>query len=327
MGVYKRDGIKRIMKSKKSPYKQEFLLHLLFLLKKGLTASQIAIKLNKSKQLISYHMAKLKRNGIIKYLGSGVWVVKETPYKDGTQHLSKILTSPKEIRGHGFVFRLMIPKHIKKWERRVEYLKREKINYRLQGIKANTPRVIIDKHKIWLGNKNLTVFFPKGKSYYSTQAKTSKNSAIFDFLNLVGKIERALKISLKTNGKYFFGVSKQHYALIKNELANIYNNPRRNLEIYDGGKLWFLIDNSFNLDEAETVDPVVADLDMDNAIKPFFNSLRKNPFTAEDIKIIREEQIEVINRLKEISSNMINTTIALEQIQSNVNRIAKKGCD
>ena len=63
-----------------------------------------------------------------------------------------------------------------------------------------------------------------------------------------------------------------------NELAKDCNLNKDYIRVYtrEDGKLWFMIDNSFNLNEAETVHPETAKADMENIIQPYFNDLREN---------------------------------------------------
>jgi len=56
------------------------------------------------------------------------------------------------------------------------------------------------------------------------------------------------------------------------------NEEKVRIRLYstEDNKLWFEIDNSFNLNEAETVHKETAQQDMQNIVQPFFNDLRDN---------------------------------------------------
>ena len=83
-----------------------------------------------------------------------------------------------------------------------------------------------------------------------------------------------------------------HYAETNNELAQECEKKAYKVRVYttSDSKLWFLIDNSFNLHEAETVHPETAKEDMGNIVKPFFNDLRDNkpPLPSEMWVILSE---------------------------------------
>ncbi len=317
---------------KKAPYEKDFYFTILYHLNQGLSPAQIARRYNFSKQRISYYIKVLKQNGIIEKVGYGVWKqvkeVKQTPYKVGNKHLMNNFDFPKEtkvrqIRGHAFVFNLKLP-NIKNWEKREEYLKKKGIEYKNVGIKRTTQSITIKKHKIWLNNKSITIYFPKTTSYFSDSAKSAKNLAIIDFLSLVRVLEHKLKTSFKINGNYLFSVSRQHYSLIKNELARYYNNNKKKLEVYQNGKLWFLIDNSFNLEEAECIDPIKSDIDADDKISPFFNSLRDAPFTAYDFHELAQSTKGIVEAQHTWAGHIESHTKAIIKLTELIDKLEKR---
>jgi DNA-binding CsgD family transcriptional regulator len=91
-------------------------------------------------------------------------------------------------------------------------------------------------------------------------------------------------------------VKQGEYAEVNNELAIECKKQAEKIRVYsdDDGKLWFQVDNSFNMDEAETVHPVTSKRDMGDIIKPFMNTLRNNPNVLEDlfkaIRLMQETQ-------------------------------------
>lgn len=258
---------------KKRTKNKNFVLITFKGISKGLNPSQIAKKENVNLSTISYHARKLSRLGFIEKLSNGVWVTQKKPYRVAKPKPYKI------IRSHGFVFTLKLP-NITNWNNRETYLKLKNIYYK--NLKNNTQSILIKGNKVWLSNNSITIYFKKYKQYLTGSSQEGRNKAILDFLSLIKHIESKFKISLKINKNYVFSVSRQHHAYIKNTLAKIYNNPKKRFELYKNRKLWLLIDNSFNLNELETVDPELAHKDMDKAIKPFFNSMRDAPFTAYD---------------------------------------------
>jgi len=90
----------------------------------------------------------------------------------------------------------------------------------------------------------------------------------------VRSLESVLGANFKINKKYCFKVSRQHYALVKNSLAEQYNRDGKKLQIYSNDGLWFVIDNSYNLNEVETVHPKTA-VDDNTKLQNFFNGLKE----------------------------------------------------
>lgn len=251
----------------------------------GLNPSKIAKKYNLPISNITYYTKKLEQDGLIKKVGYGTWETTNKQvknyYKDGRQnlHLSK------DVRGHGFQFKLVIKNDLVNWKKRVEFLTKNNINYSLVGNKGSIIRIIYKKHKIWLCNKSIIVYYPQDMSFFGRSAKKSRTDAIHDFHSIIKSLERYLHADFKIRGKYLFKITKHHYALVRSDFASYYLKQGKKLEVRtDEGELWLLIDNSHNLKETETVHPETADKDMDKPIKPFLNSLRSVPFTAYDIQ-------------------------------------------
>lgn len=282
---------------------------------KGLNLSQIAKKYNTKKQNISYYAKKLRELGYIQMVGKGTWIVKDMPYK-----VAKRMPY-KNIRSHGFVFSLKLP-NISNWENRKTYLDKKKIYYKEIG-NGRSQSLIIKGYKVWFTDKTITIYFPKNKDYLTDASEKGRNRAIFDFLNLVKHIEGKFNISLKINKNYLFSVSRQHYGYIKNTLAKIYNNPKKRFELYQNRKLWLLIDNSLNLNELETLDPEKAHIDMDKAIKPFFNSMREAPFTAYDFHSLASSVDRVVESQHIWASHIKSHTEAIIELSQLIKELRK----
>lgn len=202
-----------------------------------------------------------------------------------------------KIRGHAFIFTLKVPK-LFNWKKRELYLKKKKIGF----IESNKgQKIIIDEYKIFLYDKRIVIFFPRGTSILENSAINSKKKALEDAMEVTYKLERLLNLSFRINKCYKIKVVKQHYAELKNELAEDFNKQNKKLHIRDEEGYWLLIDDShnMNLNELETIDSKKADKDMDDIIKPFFNSLRQKPFTAYDF--------ENLFKMTKISAEQIGT--------------------
>lgn len=274
------------MRIKNKRDKLKFNLTVMDYLSKGMKAADVAKKLGMSKDRFSYHIKPLKVAGVIKQIGYGTWIVDPTRYKQvedtpaqGHTHLSISSTS---IRGHGFIFKLRIPK-LSNWHNRRAYLSKKDIKFKPIGQNWQGESIVIYKFKVWLTHKSVVVYFPDYKYYMTSTARKAKQLAVYDFLRVIKRLEHLLNVDLSNKGGYKFKVSRQHYALIKNELARQYNQTKQKLFVIDNGNCWLTIDNSFNLDELELIDTVKAQIDTDDVISPFFNSLRVNPVTVDDL--------------------------------------------
>jgi len=246
-------------------------------IKDGLRPSGIYKNFNISKQNLNYYLATLKRSGCIKKVGYGVWEIAdefdEKEVKE-TIRLTKYKPSkikPDFVRGHAFQFKLKIPK-LRNWNKRQEIMQKKNINFKeLNHLFGNAQEIVIKGRKIWLTDKSIIIF--EKSNYITKTAKDARKYAIYDLFELVRSLESVLGANFKINKQYKFKVSRQHYSLVKNALAEQYQRDGKKLQIYSEDGLWFVIDNSYNLHEAETVHPETA-VDDNTKVQNFFNGLK-----------------------------------------------------
>ena len=261
----------------KNKESKNFYLTVYNQIKEGIRPSEICKNFNISKQRLNYYLSSLKRAGCIKKIGYGVWEIcgefNEEKVKETTR-LTKyqpVNIKPDFVRGHAFQFKLKIPK-LRNWEKREGILEKKNINFkRLTHLLGKGQEIIIKDRKIWLTNKSIIIF--EKSSYLTKTAKDASKYAIYDLFELVKSLESTLGANFRINKKYCFKVSRQHYALVKNALAEQYKRDGKKLEVYSEDGLWFVIDNSYNLNEAETVHPKTA-VDDNTKVQNFFNGLK-----------------------------------------------------
>lgn len=184
-------------------------------------------QLNISKQLLSYYLRSLRDKGVIRKVTNGVWeLVKELP-KD----------TSKVVSGHAFIWKIKLTKEIN-WLEKIRDM-----DYTHAG---NTIRVIIKGKKIWLNKKSIIVYEPK--HFIESSPISARIHAVYELQEVIRELEKKLSINL---GNYQFSVKREHFALIKNELAKQVNLEGEKIYVYDNGEMWFNIDKSFNGDDAE----------------------------------------------------------------------------
>lgn len=245
------------------------------LIKRGKNPSKICKELSISKQKLYYYTHKLKEKGLIEKLGYGVWRSKKTT-KD-------TILLVKEVRGHAFIWKVKLPK-IKNWNKRKKIIK----NYKVVG-KFNIPRIYIKERKVWLGDKNIIIY--DHNSFYGKSAIESRKYAFINLIEILEEIERKLKINLKP---YQIKPTRQHYSLVKNNLAIQCNRQGKKIRILsEDGSPWFIIDDSYNLDELETLHRETALIDS-IGVQKYFNSHRRT-----DFKVTPEFILKSINGVTE----------------------------
>jgi hypothetical protein len=216
---------------------RKFLLHHIFEeLKKGKNPSKIAKDLSISKQKTQYYIGKLKREGYIQKKGYGVWEVKKSTLN------TLELKQPKPIRGHAFIWKVKTPKEIKGW---LDLLNSKDVDYKL--VTTNVPRVFIKNRKVWLGKKHIIIY--ENTSYYAKDSINARKYAVISLLELLQALEHKLGVNLKP---YVFKPSREHYGIIKNELARQCNRKGEKIIIRDNLEgQWLWIDDSESLSELE----------------------------------------------------------------------------
>ena len=247
-------------------------------LKEGLRPSQISKKFNINKSKIQYHLTILKTTNLVKKIGYGVWeTISDYDEKKKRSSKKRLMDSPNllvpdKVRGHGFMFTISIPK-LKNWDKRRKILSKNKIKFKpLDNVYGGAEKINFKGRNIILTNKSLIIY--EKASYIAENSSGAQNYAIYDLKLLIKSLQRELGCDFSFQGQYKFKVSRQHYALIKNALAKQYDKEGNRLYIYSAGDLWFIIDNSYNLHEAETINPTTA-VEDNRKVQDFFNGIKK----------------------------------------------------
>jgi len=163
---------------------------------------------------------------------------------------------------------------------RVKFMETHSIPFKPLGILGGGQRLIIEGRKVHLTNPSIIIY--DRSSYFAEAALQAKTTALATHISIIKHVERLLHTSFLIGSDYKFKVSRQHYALIYNALAQQYNETGEKLEIRTGKGAWLLIDDSYNMDELETVHPSSAMSD-NRKVQDFFNSLKTQPITTDFI--------------------------------------------
>lgn len=218
---------------------KNFYLTILELLKEGKNPTQISKELNISKQKISYYTTTLKQLGFIEKKGYGVWNILKSKKID-LEHAIK--WKDKKIRGHAFIWKVKSKQF--NW---INLLNKNNITYSL--VRGYTPRIFINNQKVWLCKDSIIVY--DNHSFYGSNAIESRKYAVYGLKSILEALSKQLSISL---GKYIFRPSREHYGMIKNELARQCNEKGEKIIVkddLDGEWLW-IDDSEGMLGELET---------------------------------------------------------------------------
>lgn len=256
-------------------------------IQKGNSPAKISKKHNIKKTTLQYYLRQLKKEGIIEKVAYGTWEVKKkfksSPKATTPQH--------KQIRGHAFNWKVKFDRDYD-W---VKHLKKNNISFQLIGAMKSTPRILFDDKKIWLTKTGLIIYEPK--SFFSKSSHTSKGMAVYELDKTIKLLSKALKMRL---GAYSFKTSREHYGMIKNELARQYNERGDKMIIRDDrGDGWLWIDDSLSLGELETNEPFVS-----KQLQDWWNDAKANRF---DMKMsdVKNVMFQMDQRIKTLEKSEI----------------------
>lgn len=296
-------------KSKKITSKVNFYHVLLSLIKNNQDPSK---KLNISKQNLYYHKRKLQELGFLKK-DKNLWIVIRSK-KEDLEHAIK--WKSKAIRGHAFIWKIKINRNYD-WKL---LLDKKKINYKL--VRGLIPRLFINNKKVWLGKETITIY--ENKSFYGKNAIESRKYAVFELQSTI----EALKSKFGIDFNYYFKVVREHFGMIKNELARQCNDKGEKIVVRDtlDGE-WFWIDDSTGmLGEMETGGKGFtkdrAQLNME--VQKWWNDMKKTGFKVtptflmEQLNETRTNFNEIGELIKKSSELMINSEMRNKQLESNI---------
>jgi predicted transcriptional regulator len=218
--------------------KKNVYLSIINELKVNTNLGRIKKNLSISKQNLNNYLRRLCEEGYVFKKGRG-WYELTEKSKQMTKYDK--LIKKDFVRGHAYIWKVVLPKEIEGWERRIEILEKHKFKYKLVGAKENTPRLVILGRKVWLCNNHLRIFDKPKKSYYGETALEARKAAFNEISLIVGVLNNKLGINLKPQHIFF---KKEHYALVKNDLAIYHNRRREFIHVSDEFGEWLLVDDS-----------------------------------------------------------------------------------
>lgn len=271
-----------------------------------LTVKQIATARQTSTQAIYKIIKKLRTKGLL------------------SKGLQKGLQKPRPLQPPKSVRAGMVRLHGQHW--RLKLLLDTEHSSKYLRIRRGGNILNIDGNTVELNAESIEV-------YSSTQGDSDPlhgffaddvlraTALSFDYWNrFFYRLESELGVVLmkaRSNNKSL--VHKGHYAEVQNELAKEYNEKKVKLTVYGtgDGRAWFKIDNSLNLNEAETVHPQRSPGDLER-VKDFFNEIRDGqPLQSEVMQMILEQQKMARETQSIIKENAVGMSALIKILQKN----------
>lgn len=192
-------------------------------------------------------------------------------------------------------------------------------------------KLTIDGNTIKLWDKIIEIY--SNTSFIARTLEQAIFKSIQYWDHFINRLEHELKIILKKPRSQNIKLVKAHYSETNNELAkDIDNRGDRYLKVYtkEDGKLWLLIDNSFNLHEIEAVHSKTGKQDIEK-VRDLFNDVRYNEFylpsnTKTLIDNLYKFNYDIRDNIKEMAYNMKTHTKVMKDIlklTKNLNKFLK----
>lgn len=274
---------------------QEEILYLIT--KEYLTPKKIAYRQKRSLRAVYKIIEKLKQKGAIS--GSSLKGFKKTTPLP-------IIEPPKTLK----YFKKYIRLHAQEFN--IELITQSEHYHKLRN-KGNI--VDIDGNTIRLYKNSIEVYSNKDFKAEDEQRATALS---FQYWNrFFIRLENYFKIIILKERRNNIKLVNSHYAEVDNELAEEYNEKKVKLHIYttDDARLWFTIDHSFNMNEAETLHSKTAKQDM-GKIKPYFNDIRdKNVYLPSEIKGVVDS---IANNLAVLTKENLSFMYNFESYNKNI---------
>ena len=160
-------------------------------------------------------------------------------------------------------------------------------------------------------------------SFYGDNAIESRKYAVISFLEILDKLQLKLEVNLKP---YVFKPAREHYGMIKNDLAVQCNRNKEKIYIRDNidGE-WLWIDDSLQIGELETggegVSKDRAGLNLD--VQKWWNDNKKHNFKVTPT-FLMESIKEVTKNQMIFDANMSSHLEVLENIGKAITQLKEE---
>lgn len=255
------------------------------LIEDGLTPKQISIRRQTSIQNTYKIIRKLKENGMI-----------SKTFRPVENDRCTIQPKKHEIRLHAQEFNIRLIRGSKKYDK----------------VRQMSNFIKFKGHSVRLFSKSLEIY--SGRSFYGPGVPDAVSFSVDHWNKLFVMLENHLDIVILKDRYQNIKQVKAHFSEIHNELARDceVKGDKIKFRCNRDGKVYALIDNSFNLHEFETVHPVTSQGDM-AVFKAYFDDLRHNPhYTPSEQK----GYIDDILKALDTTVKTLKVVVDLEKLRS-----------
>jgi len=252
--------------------------------------------------------------------GDGWYEVKKEVKSSKNMTKYDIKLKKDMVRGHAYIWRIELTRKPENWNKRLNLIKKKKINHKLVGALKTTPRIKVMGRKIWLCNDHIRIFDIEKSSYYGNDNKEARENSTMKLFEIVKALENKLGFLIKP---FEFSVQKEHYALIKNDLAIDHNKKGVIMRIEDEEGEWLLIDDSLGMGgELETIGKNA--YKNNKPLQNWWNDMKRTEFKItpsflmEQLAETKSNFNEIGKMIKESSENQFSGELRIKQLESRI---------
>ena len=291
----------------------------------GLSFSDIALKLNNSPPAVSMMFKRLVRDNLItqkrELTGKGINIVKNFLVVSNDVNIDnkKIFNKTDAIRSNDLMFSIKILSKPESFDYRKNNIVSMKVrDYKIVDLKNNyQEQFFVEEVLIKTTTEHILVMF---KDFYAETEPEAIKKAMKALLDVIPKIENLYNIVLIKENYCNIAISKQHYALIHNELAKLYRTEFKGntFKVYDDldGRARLVIDFSLGIPEFEAVHYSKSPEDINKAQSFFKDMINKEHYLPSETKELLELNQAM---LYEIGQGIIQTQTQLSGLIKSLN--------
>ncbi len=175
-----------------------------------------------------------------------------------------------------------------------------------------------------LHNESVIVSCNELKNFYGKTPDLAMANSMIYWNDIFIRLQDRLKVIMIKEENTCIKQFNGHFAEVDNELAKECNERKARVKIFarEDNKLWFTIDKSWNVNEAETVHPDTAQRDMQESVQPFFNDLRE--ITGYTPQFVMKSLNELIEDRKYYAENLKSHVWAIKQLGTGISDLNKQ---
>jgi DNA-binding CsgD family transcriptional regulator len=286
-GSLSRDGVPKL-----TPAEREVLL---MITKDFMTVKQVAIRRKTSTRAVYNIRKQLIEKGILNIVNQAVSHQDIRVHKKGGVFNS----CEHPIRLHGEQFHIKIISCDDRYR---------------QLVSKGSKIITLDDQTIVCNRNSIEIY--STLSYFGKSTNECDSKALSYWTHFFVRLEQTVKCILMKRDHMNISRVKAEYAETNNEIAKTALRENDKVRVVGAdGKVWLLIDNSFNFNECETVHPRDSKQDMQDTVQPFFNDLRENDYIplSEVSKYMAQmsKQIYEISCAVQANAHSINSIIQI----------------